>query len=247
MKKTFFLLFLGVALASCDAYSASPAVKSFLTGMSGPAAYEAIDAVSVAETYRSLDGQDHELGKLTSVYEMSKEDASNLYWHRLNTYSGDQIANGITEAEYLLKKVNGTYHTYINTTATEVTKQDLAVTDDKASSLVTEIIYTDQESYDSGGLYYGDIFKINASQFPNEAFALSSDGSQLTFDYKYETTLNKDSGGTDLLLSTQDIIINAKGLIVSSYELLRINSSGEAGENILTPTYDPTITRLDSI
>lgn len=248
MKKRPAGYFLLVALlSSCSSYSATPEVKDFLTGLSGPKAYASVSHLSVAETYRSLDSAKAELGKMVISYEMDKSNASSLYWHRINLYSGDQIVNNIVKAEYLLLSQADGYHTYILANDNKASLQDIPISDDKASSLVRDVIYTPQESYDSGGLYYGDIFKVNTSQFPNDAFALNEAKTTLTFQYSYENSVTTDSGGKETLDSDQTITINNKGLLTSSYELLRVVSSGKAGENILTPDYAKDVNKLTSL
>ncbi len=247
MKKRIPILLSVCLLAACSFAEAAPEVKAFLTGLSGSEAYAAVSTVAITEIYRSLNGTDQELGRLTSTYEIDKSDAENLYWHRINLYEGDQISGGIVKAEYLLCLSDGSYHSYVVTHGEEEKRQDIALSEDKAFELVRDVIYTPQESYDAGGLYYGDIFKINVNIFPQDAFILSPDGSALTFACDYETSMTNDSGAADLLLISQDIAINQRGLIISSSELIRVNSSKEAGENTLTPVYGADIERLASI
>lgn len=236
----------GLALfCSCSFYQATPEVKAFLTGLSGSKAYDSLSRVKVEETYRSLDSLNQELGRMSISFEMDKSDANSLYWHRINLYTGDQVVSGVTKAEYLLKKVDGYYHTYIRNNAEAI--QDLTISVDKASSLIRDVIYTPQESYDSGGLYYGDIFKVNTGKFPQDCFSLNAEKSELTFACSYENNLKTDSGGDEKLDSDQKISINAKGLLTSSYELLRVVSSGKAGENILKPTYEGSFPLLTSL
>jgi hypothetical protein len=230
---------------SCSFYQATPEVKAFLTGLSGSKAYDSLSRVKVEETYRSLDLLNQELGRMSISFEMDKSDATSFYWHRINLYSGDQIVNGITKAEYLLKKVEGSYHTYIKTN--DAQPSDLVISDDKASSLIRDIIYTPQESYDSGGLYYGDTFKVNTGSFPQDCFTLDAEKSVLTFACSYENTLKTDAGADEKLDSDQKISINAQGLLTASYELLRVVSSGKAGENILTPNYQVELTPVTSL
>jgi hypothetical protein len=245
LKKVVGAGILLALLSACSSIQASPEVKAFLTGLSGKNAYASVTSVSVLESYRSLDKDNNELGKMSIAFEMDKSDESSFYWHRINHYEGDQIVNGVTRAEYLLKNVDGSYHTYLKDNDEAV--QDLTIADEKAASLIRDIIYTPQESYDSGGLYYGDIFKVNTSQFPNDCFTLDAEKKELTFLCSYENTLKKDDGGEEKLDSDQKITINDRGLLTSSYELLRIVSSGKAGENILTPNYQPSISPITSL
>jgi hypothetical protein len=245
-KRLSALLFLASLLSACSSSGASPEVKDFLTGLSGSKAYAATESVAVEETYRSLNGKDEELGKLASTYEMDRKDT--YYWHRINLYTGDQVTNGVTKAEYLLLKKDDGYHTYTKTNDDVSTLQDISITEEKASSLIQGLIYTNVDSsYDDGGLYYGDIFKIQTNQFEQSAFSLNAEKTLLTFDYKYVAAYPRSDGSKDELYTTQKITINQTGLIVSSYELLRIGSTENAGENIVAPSYNPAVTRLTAI
>ena len=226
MKKAlkFNLLILPLLIfASCSSgYKPTKEMNDFLNGLSGKKAFESISSGHYSEVYQSIIN-DETLGtKKKEIYFSYKD--NNYYYYQLMTYDE--------------------YHIFTRYGDQEI--NDITITDEEAKNGITNLIYIHENNYDGGGLYYGDIFKIYSTQFPNESFYIEND--KLYFDEKY---LNfekvNDSDKIETIQITQKIGINKQGLLTEAYEKVQIESSGEGGINILTPEYDVTFDKKYSL
>lgn len=244
MKRSrFCLLTLGALLfTSCTGYTPTKEVKDFLTGMSGKNAFASISNGHYIETYQSIVNDDILGMKKKDIYFDYSNDT--YYYYQKMTYEGNQIQKGIEHAQALMCLVGEEYHIY--TKYGSDATSDIVISKEDAKKGITNLIYIQENNYDKGGLYYGDIFKINSNQFPNEFFYIKDDN--LYFDEKYVNYEKKgDSEELEEIQITQKIGINRNGLLVESYEKVQIASSGEGGINILTPEYDISFDKINSL
>lgn len=244
MKRSrFCLLILGSLLfTSCTGYTPTQEMKDFLTGLSGKKAFASISNGHYTEVYQSIVNDDVLGMKKKDIYFDYSNDI--YYYYQKMTYEGDQIQNGIEYSQALMCLVGEEYHIY--TKYGSDATSDIVIPMEDAKKGITNLIYIQENNYDMGGLYYGDIFAINSTQFPNRCFYIKDDN--LYFEEKYLNYEKKDdSDELEEIRITQKIGINRNGLLVESYEKVQIKSSGEGGINTLTPEYDISFDKINSL
>ncbi len=240
----FNLLILPLLIfSSCSSgYKPTKEMKDFLNGLSGENAFNSISSGHYSEVYQSIINDDILGTKKKEIY-FSYND-NNYYYYQLMTYDGDQIKNNIEKSQALMCLIGEEYHILTRYGNQEI--NDIIITHDEAKNGITNLIYTSENNYDAGGLYYGDIFKIFSTQFPNESFYVEND--KLYFDEKYLNFKKvKGSDKIETIQITQKIGINKQGLLTEAYEKVQIESSSEGGINILTPEYNVTFDKKYSL
>jgi hypothetical protein len=240
-----------LSLVGCNSDQASPEVVSFLTGMDAKKSYSSVSKGSSIETYCVYSKDDPNdnsnrvlEGTISTSYEFDKTDSSSFYWHQIKTFSGNQISGGVKKTEALLVKEETSYSLYSYDNNDVSTLEKEAINDDKAALLIERIFYIDEESYYKGGLYYGDIFKINTNNFPSDAFTLSDDQKSCIFSYKY---IQDYGSNDDKLLLDQTISINKMGLIENSFQNARKKSTYDSFEEKSALTYDKVFTKYKGL
>jgi len=246
MKKVlkFNLLVLPLLLfASCSSgYKPTKEMSDFLNGLSGKKAFESISSGHYSEVYQSFINDEILGTKRKEIYFDYKD--NNYYYYQLMTYDGNQINNDVVKSQALMCLIGEEYHIFTRYGNQDI--NDITITHDEAKNGITNLIYINENNYDGGGLYYGDIFKIYSTQFPNESFYIENE--KLYFDEKY---LNfekvNDSDKIETIQITQKIGINKYGLLTEAYEKVQIESTGEGGINTLIPEYDVDFDKKSSL
>lgn len=242
-KKLGALSLCALALASCSrGYTPTKQMQEFLTGMSGKNAFASISRGHYSEEYQSFVNEET-LGKKRKEIYFDYTDGI-YYYYQTMMYEGNQVKDGIVSSKALMCLIGEEYHIF--TKYGDQKTSDTVITKEEAKNGITNLIYIQENNYDGGGLYYGDIFKIYSTQFPNESFYIEND--TLFFDEKYANfEKREDSKELEEIQITQKIGINRQGLLTESYEKVQIKSTGEGGINILTPEYGVAFEKIDSL
>lgn len=237
------LVCLGLLSSCAGSYEASAEMKAFFDGISASTAYSFITSASVKTIYRSYDGDGNLSGTITGSYEFSKGEA--YYLHKKYAYTGNEISDGIKYYEYLAKydADSKSYYEQAKTNDGGASSPQVILEGTLATS-IQELVYINTGSYNTGGLYYGDVFMINSNNFPNDAFVISEDKKTMSFVYKYAKAFTNSSSQSDYIQIDENTAINNLGMVLYSYEEISFSKSKELGHNEETVRYNEPIEKI---
>lgn len=204
-----------LTLVACEKnYNPNPAVEQYLnSGLTAQKAFDKIADCAYTATLTLIDKSGNTLGTQETTVSFDVSDKQNLSLDMRQTFSGRYVTNGITEQNVTLRKQEGGY-IYSVTTNVESQNKLQSVDNDFAVDLLTALVYSDNGAYNSGGLYYGDVFMLKIYKYPPESFYVDEDSDLCVFDEKMRI-LRDDMGDVYLYQTTK---INRDGLLMYDYE-----------------------------
>jgi outer membrane lipoprotein-sorting protein len=247
-KHTHSLLILasvGLLVTGCSSssYSASPEMKTFFDGISASKAYNAISTVSVTVVYKSYDGNGDLVGTKNGGYEFSKGDE--YYLHKKYIYTGDQVVDDVTSSEYLGGQASdGLYYEWNITNGDTTSMTKTSILNGNIQTAIQELVYINTGTYNTGGLYYGDIFMVNSNTFPNDAFVIDDEKETMSFVYKYAKKFTNESDQEDYIQIDENTCMDKNGLVQYSYEEVSFALSKELGHSEMVMTYNEPLDKV---
>lgn len=221
-------------------------MKAFFADISASNAYSSLTTASYKETYQSIDKNDTILGTKDYAFALSKSDDV-YYLYENSSFTGDQIVDNVVKQEHLIRFDGQEYKESTKKVTDKDSVTTVVMSEDDARLAVQDKVYYESNGYNTGGLYFGDIFMINSNVFPNEAFVINDDKTTMSFIYKYAKQFTNSSNESDYLDSDQNTCMNKNGLIIKATEKVRIESSGLGGINVAEATYNGVISQKTSI
>lgn len=216
-------------------------MKAFFDGITAAKAYAYINTVSVTVEYKSYNGNGELVGTKSGGYEFSK--GEKYYFHKKYSYTGDQIASGVTSSEYLgaMSSSDNIYYEWniVNGDESKMTK--VSTGEGNIQTAIQEAVYINTGTYNTGGLYYGDIFMVNSNTFPNEAFVIDNEKNTMSFVYKYAKKFINESEAEDYIQVDENTCMDKNGLVLYSHEEISFANSKEKGDSDMVMTYNEPI------
>lgn len=243
------LVLLPFALCFCSAcsssYSASTEMKTFFDGISASSAFSSIDSAKVTIEYKSYDGEGTLLGDKNGGYEFYKAN-DDYYLHEKYAYTGDQIVDGVETYEYLatMSSTDNLFYIWELTNGDTASIKKTSTLAGNIQTLIQEKVYINTGSYNTGGLYYGDIFMVNSNIFPNDAFVIDNDEKTMSFVYKYAKEFTNESDQKDYIQIDENTCMNDKGLVLYSKEEISFANSKEKGTSDMKMSYNVDLDRV---
>jgi hypothetical protein len=190
-----------------------PEVKAFFdTVVSGEKAVAAVLTAHYTTSERKYDADGTVLAGCDLEITIDITDPDDIYVRFDQHYFGDDyVKEGVETEVIVIEKVDGVYYL---TSDSNIKSSHDEVTADFVERYYMPFLFTENEAYKQGGLYYGDYFQLQIYAFPAESFYIDTANNYCVLQDKF--SIYEDGVVTTHL--DRKTVINSLGLLVSNYE-----------------------------